>query len=396
MFIGPCVAKKAEAERAELVGAVDCVVGPLPSCSNGSSRKESTYRLARRAISDESPSTVARLFPLEGGLLRTSGWKPDLLDLEVVAASGADEVMAILDSPLENEELRVVEPLFCRQGCINGPAMPDARTVFRSRNDVLKYAVNEVTERSSVEPPVLLTSFRRGPAQTLRPVSEEEIHRILKAVGQENESDRLDCGACGYPTCRDKAIAVANGLAEPDMCIPHMRRMAEQRTDRIIETSPNWIVILDDQLRILHMNPAFRRLFLCSDAVAGRPISYLMDPGSFERLAAGHHDTIETTVEHERYGIVCHQIMYPLRDERQYVGIFVNVTQSRKNQQKTRPSSSRNHCASERAIAAPTRHGRKPSPDAWARARPGVKTWSKNSCSRHANRMSPGGRTGDR
>lgn len=123
-------------------------------------------------------------------------------------------------------------------------------------------------------------------------------------------------------------------MAETGMCIPAMKRLAEQRTDRIIETSPNGICILDERLLILSMNPSFRKFFMCSDAVAGRHISYLMDPDPFERLASGQTDKIETTVRHERYGISCHQIIYALRDERQYVGIFVNTTQTEESRKR--------------------------------------------------------------
>jgi len=118
------------------------------------------------------------------------------------------------------------------------------------------------------------------------------------------------------------------------MCIPHMKRLAEQRVDRIIETSPNGIVIVDEHLRILHMNPTFRKFFMSSDAVYGQPISYLMDPEPFVRLASGQEQVIEMVVEHKRYNLTCHQILYPLPEERQYVGIFVNVTNSRANQEK--------------------------------------------------------------
>jgi len=93
-------------------------------------------------------------------------------------------------------------------------------------------------------------------------------------------------------------------------------------------------VILDEHLKILHMNPAFRRFFMCSDAVCGQPISYLLDPEPFERLASGQDEVIERTVEHPRYNLVCHQVMYPLSDESQYVGIFVNITSTQTNQQK--------------------------------------------------------------
>ena len=157
---------------------------------------------------------------------------------------------------------------------------------------------------------------------------------MLERTGKAREEDQLNCGACGYGSCRDKAIAVIRGLAEPEMCIPHMRRLAEQRVDRIIETSPNGIVILDEQLRILHTNPAFRRYFTCSPAIHGQPVSALMDPEPFERLASGQDSLIEMTVEHTHYSLICHQIAYLLPKERQYVGIFVNITNQRTSQQK--------------------------------------------------------------
>lgn len=122
-------------------------------------------------------------------------------------------------------------------------------------------------------------------------------------------------------------------MAEPEMCLPFMRRRAEQRTDRIMETSPNGIVILDERLNIISMNPAFRRYFMCSEAVCGRRISYLMDPDLFEKLAAGATELTETVVRHDKYSLVCHEILYALRDERLYVGIFVNITNNRANQE---------------------------------------------------------------
>ncbi len=82
------------------------------------------------------------------------------------------------------------------------------------------------------------------------------------------------------------------------------------------------------------MNPAFRKFFVCSEAVAGKHISYLMDPDPFERIASGAEDVLELTLAHERYNLVCREILYPLRDENQYVGIFVNITTSRESQEK--------------------------------------------------------------
>jgi PAS domain S-box-containing protein len=123
-------------------------------------------------------------------------------------------------------------------------------------------------------------------------------------------------------------------MAELEMCIPHMKRLAEQRTDRIIETSPNGIVMLDERLNIISMNPAFRSFFMCTEAICGRPISYLMDPDPFEKLASGEAELVNTVVTHSRYNLVCHEILYALPEEKQYAGIFVNITKTRSDEEK--------------------------------------------------------------
>lgn len=115
--------------------------------------------------------------------------------------------------------------------------------------------------------------------------------------------------------------------------LPSERPVSEQRVDLIIETSPNGIVILDDRLRILHMNPAFCRYCMRSDAVCGQSISCLMDPEPFERLVAEQKEQLEVTVDHKSCYVVCHEILYRMPEEDQIVGILVNVTKSRANEQ---------------------------------------------------------------
>lgn len=355
VFIGPCVAKKAEAERPEHAGIVDAVL-TFAELDEWLQREGIDLSACEESDFDETPPGAARLFALEGGGVRTAGWSTDLLDGDLAAVSGFEEVRSVLDQLPEPGTPRVIEPLFCSQGCINGPAMTGESNHFTRRGAVLRYAqargatvtpavepAGSLADRPTPAPPAptsrdrlyegLRTRFspRRAPREAV--VSEEQIRHILEMTGKAKDEDQLNCGACGYDNCREKAIAVLQGLAEPEMCIPYMRRIAEQRTDRIIETSPNGIVILDEHLRVLHMNPAFRKFFLCSDAVCGQPISRLMDPGPFESLLSGAEELIEMTVEHKAYNLVCHQILYPLREDRQYVGIFVNITHNRANQE---------------------------------------------------------------
>jgi iron only hydrogenase large subunit-like protein/uncharacterized Fe-S cluster-containing protein len=333
VFLGPCVAKKAEIERPEHAGLVDCAL-TFDELREWMERKGIDLSACEESEFDETPEGDARLFPIEGGSVRTSGWTTDLLASDVIAASGFEEIVAVLDGLFSPDTPKIVEPLFCPRGCANGPAMPDDRNVLARRSDILAYAAANpgATPGEPVYRGDLATRFQSSLAEP--PVAEEQIRHVLEMTGKSREEDQLNCGACGYANCRDKAIAVLRGMAEPEMCIPRMKRLAEQRVDRIIETSPNGIVILDEHLRILHANAAFRAFFLCSDAVYGQPIAYLMDPEPFVRLASGQEPSIEKIVEHERYHLTCHEILYPLVEERQYVGIFVNVTGSRANQEK--------------------------------------------------------------
>lgn len=331
VFIGPCVAKKDEADRSEGQNLVNCA---LTFTELDEWFRDEGVNLATCEESgfDGAPGTDARFYPVEGGSLRTSEMATDLLTREVMAVSGIEEVAEVLQGDREGS-IRFVEPLFCTDGCVGGPAVPDMDSGKKRRLEVLEYAednpgneVDEAVDNLEAQFGAVRTGQRKN-------YSEDRIRQILEKTGKTDPDDQLNCGACGYDSCREQAIAVLEGLAEPEMCIPYMRRLAEQRSDRIMETSPNGIVILNGQLKIMQMNPAFRTMFKCTDMVLGRPISYLVDPEPFERLVRGDEPLIETVVRHKSNNLLCQQIMYPLPDEQQYVGIFVDITRSRKNRE---------------------------------------------------------------
>lgn len=329
IFIGPCVAKKAEAERPEHEGLVDCAL-TFTELFEWLDQQGITLQECEESWFDEEPGGDARFFPVEGGSLRTADLTADLLATQTMSVSGIDELREALDELDNLDEGVLIEPLFCPQGCVAGPGIRREQNVYERRRELLEYAREHPgasSDSAEIEAD-LETRFEARAVDQGAPITEEQIREALARTGKVSPEDELNCGACGYASCRDKAIAVIRGLAEPEMCIPYMRRLAEQRTDRIIDTSPNGIVILDERLTIISMNPAFRRMFMCSDAVLGRKISYLMDPDPFERLVACETDLIEMVGKHEKYGLICHQIIYPLREEHQYVGIFVNITRS--------------------------------------------------------------------
>lgn len=326
VFIGPCVAKKQEAGE-KSGGAVDFAL-TFTELLEWLEQEHVDLSILEESDFDMVPEGWARSFPLAGGSLQTASLSTSLLAADVLSVTGTQEVKDTLDSLTNSRGPLLVEPLFCEQGCINGPAMPATETVYQRRKALLQYILASGHDGAGSNGSADLTASFACRPLSAGDVTEEQIRQVFSQTGKENPDDQLNCGACGYSSCREQAIAVIRKMAEPEMCVPYMRRLAEQRTDRIIETSPNGIVILDEHLNILHVNPSFKRLFMCSDAVYGKSISYLMDPEPFEQIAAGKAELTEVTVEHAKYSLVCHQIVYALRDVKQYVGVFVNLTSS--------------------------------------------------------------------
>ena len=328
VFIGPCAAKKSEAERPENIDAIDEVLTFTELLSWLEEKGIDLRSCAETGFESHTYDGKAKLFALQGGMLKTGGIDCDGTEGDTLHVSGAENVMDLFSIPMTKWHFRVVEPLFCNGGCINGPALPRDKNIYERRSAVVEYAeAPGAPQAASEKEPVLLqTTFDDAGAIALPDdVTEEQIKQVLKSTGKLEPSAQLNCGACGYRGCLEQAIAVARKLAEAEMCMPYMRRLAQQRTDRIIETSPSGVVVLDSELHIIIMNPAFQRMFMCNNAIVGRRISYLVNADGYEQMQSGavdHYESIRT-----KYGIKYHEQLYALREEKQYVGMYSDISQ---------------------------------------------------------------------
>ncbi|MDR2339093.1 MAG: 4Fe-4S binding protein [Deltaproteobacteria bacterium] len=324
IFIGPCAAKKEEIARPENLGAVDVAL----------TFRELDQWLADEGINLEECSVSnfdtffetgeARLFPIEGGMLRTAGILGDGMEADVTSLSGPSEVMELFSGHGGFIGKRI-EPMFCKDGCIGGPSFAGRGSVFERRENLINYAkaFHEASDLSGKVAIPVDYEFVNGKREEQR-YTEDQINKVFERTGKTDPVFQLNCGACGYNSCRENALAVLRGMAEPEMCIPYMRRLAQQRTDRIMETIPNGIVVLDSDLNMIKMNPAFMRMFMCNNGILGRRVSYLLNAEGFERLQAGEEGEYESI--RTKYGIRYHEILYPLRDEGQYVGIYSDIS----------------------------------------------------------------------
>ncbi len=329
VFIGPCPAKKAEAELPETAGAVDAVLTFeelrewLAEAGAGLRPQPGDF--------DGLPGGAARLFPLEGGLAKAAALPADLLRPEFAAVSGWTEVREMLDNVREGGGVRLFEALFCHGGCINGACFGGGRDLFQRKNRLLQHERRAVLRPAEEEigAALLETDLTRDVPE--RPVpseepDEERVREVLARMGKNGPEDELNCGACGYETCRDNARAVLSGMAERSMCIPWMRQVAERRADRIIDESPNGIIIVDSQLRIVEFNRALASLFACTPALVGRPLSSLMDPTDFEQVLTGKQERITNKpVSYPAYHVTGRLNVYRLEGEDRVVGILSNA-----------------------------------------------------------------------
>ncbi|MHB1458107.1 MAG: [Fe-Fe] hydrogenase large subunit C-terminal domain-containing protein [Armatimonadota bacterium] len=333
IFIGPCAAKKGEAEQPDLLGVVDAVItfDELRMWIDTETIKKDQLRSVDM---DDIPACHARLFPLEGGLAKAASMRPDLLRQDFAVVSGQEEVDEMLENLRNGSTIRLFEALLCPSGCISGACFGDGRDVFHRRNKILQHekrSQKKATESqisAAMENLDLHRNLSAHPVQ-LPEFSDHAIREVMSKTGKLTAEDELNCGACGYGSCRDNAIAVLTGMAESTMCIPWMRKVAERKSLQIIEASPNGIVIIDSSLRIRQFNPAFAKIFSCTPGIVGKPLSTLMDPEDFEKVLARAVDRITNkAVSYPNYHVSGSMNIYRLEDEDLVVGILANVNKS--------------------------------------------------------------------
>jgi len=254
VFIGPCIAKKAEIKDPFVQGTVDAVLTYEELLAMFNAAGIDPAAEAPGAF-DGPAANLGRSLPISGGLLRAAGFDADILQNNVLVTEGKDRVLPALKELSEGKsKARVLDVLFC-EGCINGPKMTNSMSVF-ARKEMLTDHINEHTlslaGRDMAESlakflPVDLSRDFSEQAVALPQPSEEQIAEALRRMRKFGPEDQLNCGSCGYPSCREKAVAVCQGFAEVGMCLPYLveelestlstlQRSHQATQDRLVQT----------------------------------------------------------------------------------------------------------------------------------------------------------------
>jgi transcriptional regulator with PAS, ATPase and Fis domain len=239
IYISSCVAGKFETQ-AQGAESIDLVLTYKELDTIFKSRGISASSLDETPFDGIEPH-LGRLFPISSGTFKAFSIMTDPLDTEIVAAEGEVNVMGIInDLAMGRITPRIADLRFCYDGCIGGPGKNRELTGLYKRNLVISHfkkgaAYNTAPEyKDRPELPDLVRSFTNRYVGLPVPKA-DDVKKILNATGKFIRKDELNCRACGYSSCREYAVAVFQGLADLEMCLPHNMQLMEKERGQLIQ-----------------------------------------------------------------------------------------------------------------------------------------------------------------
>ena len=371
VFIGPCIAKKFEANDKRNDGFIDAVLS-FEELAEWFQCENIDLNLVQGQEFNKLSSQGGKSYPIQGGILalleKSNG---AALQRELIRADGLEACIELFQA-MENGEINnvCVEVNACKGSCIGGPGMiKDGKSIYARAQSVKKYvrkkhvneekienkkeADNKVTSlgdstfksKESGEEGVNQIKYEGYLKQRLKLSKnffdksiikmcpkEEHITKILKDMGKVTSQDELNCGVCGYNTCREKAQAIFEGMAETNMCLHFMRNKAESLTNIIFENTPNVIIMVDEDMRIKEFNPAAEEIFVISaENVKNRPLSTLIDDSDFIEVKNSGKNIIGKKVSYPQYNVVFIQNILYLKEQNVILATMDNIMAQEQN-----------------------------------------------------------------
>lgn len=318
VFIGPCISKKSEAAEEDAVDAV------LMFDEFNRWLREEGIELGRRE--DIRKGGRARVFPTAGGIIETMDKNPEYT---YVAVDGVKKCMDVLDEIKEGRLHNCfIEMSACEGSCADGPILDKMKnTPAQNYLQVVRYAEKEdfaVEKYAKKEIAAVYEPFELEAEQP----SEAEIKAMLLKMNKLSKEDELNCGSCGYCTCREKAIAIIQGKAEISMCLPYMLSQMENLSDSVVANFPDAILVLNDELEIQKINPKAKKILRIRDEsdVMGEHIGRLLDPEPFEMVMFKKKDLMYEQLYLAEYECYVEQTIIYNREGHQFICILCDIT----------------------------------------------------------------------
>lgn len=346
VFIGPCLSKKEECMDSQNDKVIDAVI-TFDEFEEWMKLEDLSFQ-AETTMQKNHPMLIhskARFYPAPGGIIKAvDGFKG--FRYKPLKFDGTDRCMEILETLSEDQVSGYfIEMNSCAGGCLNGPCMNLHHPNFiETRERLLSYishcnkvegeaegqnrAAGKRHEQQSHED---FSKTFVDKSLMLKTPDEGEIEKVLATIGKFSRVDELNCGACGYSTCREKAVAVINGKAESHMCLPYMRQRAESISNVIIQSTPNAIFALSENLEIQEANQAACRVFqLENEDYKGRKIYEIIECPDIYKVCEEKTDILNAKYCYENYELVVEQSILYIKENRMILLIMKDITRDEK------------------------------------------------------------------
>lgn len=333
VFIGPCIAKKREAHES---GVVDGVLTFEDLAAMFEDKGIVLSEIAHIPAKASGGVNRAKYYPISRGIIKS--FENYIDGYEFVAVDGAEKCKEVLEN-IESLSGMFIEMNSCDSACVNGPCSLALKAgALKANADIRKYVSRDLAENQSVpyeevENIDFSCVHERRRTEDFVP-TDRQINEILAKTGKTRPEDMLNCGACGYNTCYEKAWAVANGYANIDMCVPYMRARAESMSYEIIQTSPNGIVLLDNDLNIMEINGKAKELLgIKEHDVKGKGIFHYFNPTEFVLAQNDKKNIYNKKVFLEKTGSYIELTIIVLKDNKGTYAVMKDITQETKNEE---------------------------------------------------------------
>lgn len=322
VFIGPCVAKKAEAM--EFRDAIDAVI-TFRELEEWMEEENIELKSFEPVDFDAVSSNRGKAYPI--------GVHVEQTNYHTVHLAGVDSCEEFLKAVNSGKVKGFCAELnICSGSCLDGPEIPkQAPNLFERMEKLRKYIATD-NMKEDIEFSVPISRTFDDWTNTHKKVDENAIFEVLITMEKYSETDQINCGACGYSTCYDKAKAVVLGYSDIELCMERLKHKVESLQSIIFDNSPNAICILDEEQRIKELNPSFCKIFNEDHTkLVGWPIHAVISNDIFEKLRLPDTDRLSQKLRLEDIDKTFFVNLIKIHDGQTFVGIFTDISYEEEN-----------------------------------------------------------------
>ena len=337
VFLGPCIAKKEEAIGDKRVrGAIDAIL-TFEELVEWLAEENIDIRTCEEKAFGNPEVNINRIYPVSGGVIRSVLQEEEKDDYHKIYVDGLDACMELLESMLK-EELHhcFIEANVCAGGCVKGPASNN----WKASSAKAKLRIEQQVKHASADAAIHTEQISLDKDFFDRSIKEEmpteaQIRDILRASGKYKKEDELNCGACGYPTCREKAIAVYQNKAEVSMCMPYAVARAESMSNMVMDVTPNLNLLIDSEMRIRECNKIAQKYLGVSRSEALETYIFeYIETRDIEEVLRTKKSILHKKVEHPQINLVAEETIVYVEELDAVLVIYQDISKEEKAKEK--------------------------------------------------------------